>query len=181
MLAKETKKTRKKMILLSLLAIVLLLSAGLLVYCLVIVKHQAPATNNGSEINLNEPSIDELEEGQRIKQNTVDQDEDTQQPEDTSSAAQIVSVSLNGIQNGSQVVFDTLIQQVLSEGQCSLTITSGGQTVRKTATIFPGPSTSSCRGFAVGVSELPTGKWHATLQITSGNYAGSAKSEVEVQ
>lgn len=179
MLAKETKKTRKKMILLSLLAVILLLSVSILVYYLFTARGQAPAANNGSEINLNEPSVDELEEGQRIKQDTVDQD--TQYPRDTTPTTQPMSVSLNGIQNGSQVVFDTVIQRVLSEGQCSLIITSGGQTVEKTATIFPGPSTSSCRGFAVAVSELPAGKWHATLQITSGSYAGSAKSEVEVQ
>lgn len=181
MLLKETKKTRNKKVIVSTFVIVLLFIGVAVVYFLMTSRSQTTTTNNGSDVNLSEPSADELKEGQRIKQNTVDQDEKTSQPNETAPETQTVSVSLNSIQNGNQVIFDTVIQQVFTEGQCSLTITAGGQKIEKTASTFSGPSTSSCRGFSVATSELPAGTWRATLQVTSGNYSGSANSQVEVQ
>lgn len=132
-------------------------------------------TSNKDSTNLNTPTNNEIKAGQDIKKNAVDNSNKSD------SNKQTVLVSLNGIQNNEQVIFDTLLQTISNEGQCTLIVTSGGQTVTKTATIFANPSSSSCRGFAVPISELPKGTWTATLNAVIGSISGTDSINIDVK
>ena len=138
-------------------------------------------TTNSDSINLDKPTTDEINAGQETKKNTVDNTNKANIDNNTSGGSQTIIVNLNAIQNNNQVIFDTLIQTTLSTGQCTLTITSGSQTIIKTADIFANPSSSSCKGFAISTSELPKGTWTASLNVVIGSNTGTDSINISVK
>ncbi len=80
-----------------------------------------------------------------------------------------------------KLIIRVTIDQYLSNGTCSLTITNGDQTLEKTANIAPIASTSSCEGFDVPTSELNNINDNISIKIniTSGDKIGTITGEVE--
>lgn len=176
---KKIKINHKKIIVIIIAAIIVLI-AILSIFSLVTKKAttSVPDTTNSERINvinLSTPTNEERNAGQTTKKDTINSNNSS----DPSNEP--VSVSLHGIKNGDQIVFDTLIQAVSSIGQCELSITSNSKTIVKTADIFANPSTSICKGFSVQVSELPIGIWKAELRVTIGDRFGSDSTEVIVE
>lgn len=140
---------------------------------------QQPTTTSGSktnklnDVNLSPPTNAEVTEGKNIKSNSVGSS-------DSGQSNSSLVVSLQAIQKGNQVTFDTLIQSVSNDGTCVLSITSGNQTIEKTAGTFANPNSSSCKGFSVLASELPSGTWNATLTVTIGTSSGVGKYNIQV-
>lgn len=175
-------KNRKKAILLSLVGFVVLATAGVFYYLQT--KKPAPSQSATPTINLSTPTSEELKAGEQIKKATIDKStksNDTNTPSDTPSADTPIAVSLHGMQSGEQINFDTTIATIANDGQCVLTLTSGGKTVTKSAGIFANPSSSSCKGFAVETSELSQGLWTANLKVVVNSRSGQATTTVEVQ
>lgn len=82
---------------------------------------------------------------------------------------------------GDKLIIRVTIDQYLSSGTCSLTVTNGEQTIEKTANITPIASTSSCEGFDIATSELNNleNKISIKIKITSGDKTGNITGEVE--
>jgi len=176
-------KNYKKMIVV-IIAAVMVLAAGLVGYNYIRASHSTPPSSSNdnsssdkkiNDINLAPPTTGETTAGEVIKKNSID----SQSTATGDNSA--VSVTVQGLKKDTQVVFDTLIQAVSNDGQCSLSITSGGQTVVKTTGIFANPSSSSCKGFSVSTSELPKGTWTATLTVTIGSRTGTSKVDISVE
>ncbi len=72
------------------------------------------------------------------------------------------------------------INQLLGSGTCTLTMTNQ-KTVTKTAEIVQNPSSSSCKGFDVPVSELGPGQWSIKINIKSGDKTGVIKDSFNIQ
>ncbi len=93
--------------------------------------------------------------------------------------------SLIGIINYKSVVDGNLtlrvtIDQSLTSGTCSLKLTSAGKTVTRSAPVITNPSSSTCEGFSVPVSELSSGQWTIEITVTSGNRTGTFKDKVTI-
>ena len=93
--------------------------------------------------------------------------------------------SLTGIINYKSVVDGNLtlrvtIDQSLTSGTCSLKLTSTGKTVTRSAPVITNPSSSTCEGFSVPVSELSSGQWTIEITVTSGNRTGTFKDKVTI-
>lgn len=96
------------------------------------------------------------------------------------------SNQLSGVVNFKQVSQGVLnirvtIDQHISSGSCTLSLTnSSGKTVTRTADVVTNPSSATCKGFTVPVSELSSGKWNITVSITNGNQNGQIKDSVSI-
>ena len=82
--------------------------------------------------------------------------------------------------SGSSLVIRTAIDQTLSSGTCQLTLTNGNRVVTKTSSIAPNPSSSTCEGFDIAVSELSSGKWDISIEISSGDKTGTLAGSANV-
>lgn len=79
------------------------------------------------------------------------------------------------------VIVRTNIDQSLSSGTCSLTLKNGSKSVTKSAPIAQNPSSSTCQGFNIPVSELSNGKWSIAITVTdSQNNNVTLTGEVSV-
>ena len=93
--------------------------------------------------------------------------------------------SLTGIINYKSVADGNLtlrvtIDQSLTSGTCSLKLTSAGKTVTRSAPVVANPSSSTCEGFSVPVSELSSGQWAIEITVTSGSRTGTFKDKVTI-
>ncbi len=82
--------------------------------------------------------------------------------------------------SGSSLVLRVNIDQYLSSGTCSLTLSSGSSVVEKSAAILPTVATSSCEGFDVPLSELGSGAWKIEINLTSGDRVGKITGSVDL-
>ena len=106
---------------------------------------------------------------------------------DTPKDSSQTSNSLTGTINYSSVVDGTLviratINQSPSNGSCQLTLTnkSTGRTIVKSADIVANPSSSTCNGFDIPVSQLSSGSWSITINLTSGDSSGQITGSAEI-
>jgi len=83
-------------------------------------------------------------------------------------------------QNDSVLQIRTLIQKVTSKGSCTLTLTSGDQTVTRKAGIQALANSSTCEGFNVPTTDLSQGKWNITIHISSEGQEVTLKKTVEI-
>lgn len=97
------------------------------------------------------------------------------------------SETLSGTINYKSVVGETLsvratIYQIIDTGTCSLTLTrtSDNKTVSKTAEVAQNPSSSTCKGFDIPVSELGSGQWNIKVVVTDGGKTGEITDEVSL-
>ena len=78
------------------------------------------------------------------------------------------------------LTISTTINQYLSTGTCELILTQGGKTVSHTADIIANPSSSTCDGFNISLSELGSGSWNIDIRLTSGDKNGTITGEVSL-
>ena len=88
-------------------------------------------------------------------------------------------ISYKSVVDGSLVI-RTTINQMLGSGTCDLTMTNGSKTVTKNSGITQNPSSSSCEGFDIPVSELAGGSWKVSIVVTSGDRTGTIIDEVTI-
>lgn len=125
-------------------------------------------------IDYNTPTDEQIEDGQNTKDRVIEEDKNQ-------GLEESLKVSIHATQNDSQVIIDTLVQDVLDSGTCTLTVTSGSQQVTKTADIFANPSSSSCQGFSLKKSELPAGSWSLKLAVSASGLYGSTSITIGVR
>ena len=78
------------------------------------------------------------------------------------------------------LIISTTIDQYLSSGTCELTLTQGSRTVSRTADILANPSSSTCDGFDIPLSELSGGTWNINIKLTSSDRTGIITGEVNL-
>jgi hypothetical protein len=180
-------KNRKKLIIVSLLAILLLGSIGTGTAYLLKVGPFA------DQINLDKPSDDELKTGSDIKKGSVDQSNDGKQQTGSDPAPDPVPIPSSNMksvnmditaanQNGGTLSIRALIQTVVSTGACKLTMTGpSGKTYSSSANVQALPSSATCQGFNVPVSELSPGSWKINLTFTNDTLQAQAIKDIVVE
>lgn len=180
----------KRSLLVSLVAILIL---GALGTAVAYYYKLGPFTPNVDDsINLDKPSEDELKTGSDTKQQTVDSDENKNQPgsdptpdpqpiensDKKSVHAEITAAN----QDESFLHVRILIQTVASNGTCNLTMTGPqDKTYTSTAAVQPLPSSSTCRGFDVPLEKLSSGTWTIKVDFNNDSLTASASKEVVIK
>lgn len=75
--------------------------------------------------------------------------------------------------SGDNLQVSSLIKLVTNKGSCTLTLEKGNEQITKTSDIHAGPSSSTCKGFTVPLSDLSAGTWHLHLSVQSNKKTGS--------
>lgn len=95
------------------------------------------------------------------------------------------SDSLTGVINysgvaGDKLIIRTTINQTITSGSCHLTLTKDGKSVSRHSGLIQNPSSSSCEGFDIPVSELSTGDWNVSIKVTDDNRSGQINGTARV-
>lgn len=95
---------------------------------------------------------------------------------ETNSQNEGIAVSITAANvNGTVLQVRGLIGSVVDEGSCVLEVSGGPETKELTASVQPGPSSSTCQGFDIATSDLGSGSRTLTLKYVRGDT--SAQSE----
>ena len=156
--------------------LLLLVTASALVIVKVFVDRQ------NAESDQNQTTIIEVKPAEKQEEETTEEKvipiqnegEDPNQLESLTG-----NLTTNRVSNG-KLILRVNINQYLSTGICNLTLTSGSNTITKTANIVAVASTSTCEGFDVPVSELSSGAWQISINIQSGDKTGTITGEQNI-
>lgn len=133
--------------------------------------------NDGSENTTEQPSSSNQPTREEEKENLpAYEGGDVSQNNDITGVINYKSVA------GSNLVLRTTINQTISSGTCSLALTNQNTSasITRTANIAANPSSASCEGFNIPLSELSSGTWNIEVTVTSGNKTGILKDSVTI-
>ncbi|MBQ3294567.1 hypothetical protein IJG98_02470 [Candidatus Saccharibacteria bacterium] len=101
--------------------------------------------------------------------------------EDPNTSASLTGSLTTARFSGDKLIVRVNIDQYLSSGTCTLTISSGSNQLVKTANLIPSAATSTCEGFDVPSSELSgfNRPLSVTINLTSGDKIGIIEGQVE--
>lgn len=140
--------------------------------------------DDASSVNMDPPTTEQVKAGQDAKKETVEENQGkpgTGDDTPTPSPSGALTVGFSAInQNDGKLQIRTMIEEILSSGQCNLTLTDGSKNVTKSAAVYPTASISTCQGFDIPVSELSNGTWNITVNVTSGDRSGQATTSFQV-
>lgn len=183
----RVQKKSKQGLIIAIVAVVIVITAALTAYLVLSQPSQQNNTSPQKDTSSANKNPDKLTD-----KGSVDIDSTTNKPETEKDIQPPyegenpnVSKSLTGVINFKSVIDGTLtirntINQALSSGTCDLTMTNGSKTVTKNSGITQNPSSSSCEGFDIPVSELASGSWKVSIVVTSGDRTGTIIDEVTI-
>lgn len=183
----RSNKSRKNLIITLSVIVVLAISGG--AYALILQTNNSSDTNtikdSGDSSNNSSSSSDSSTNPNTpdTESTTTDPDSKTQQTYEGDNANS--SASLTGVISYKSVVdtnlvIRTTIDQMISSGTCSLTLSNGQKTVIRTSDIMLNPSSSTCEGFDIPTSELGSGTWSIEIDISGGNKTGTLTGSVSL-
>lgn len=152
-------------------------------YCAYLLYWNPDIDMIADKANYSSPSSEQVLNGENVKTATIAKDKNASNKNPDSSkppgafTGQITAASVSsGI-----LQIRTNIDGVHSQGSCSLKLTMDGKaTITKSADIQPLPQSSTCMGFDIPTSELQSGTWKITIDITINNKTIQLTKSVEV-
>lgn len=163
------------------LVIIVLGLGSYVAYAMFSASRQSSTREFHDSINYEPPTDEQKEAGDKRKEEMISKEDDATNPSgDDQSRDILVSYSALNQADG-QLLVRALIGAVANDGTCTLTLIKGEMMVTKTAGTQSGPSSSTCKGFNVPVSELSSGEWTAQLQVQVGTRQGKVSQKVTVQ
>lgn len=129
-------------------------------------------------IDYNPATEEQKAEGDRIKEETINQ---SQQPQPQPGTAPVVTITRAGqVNNGQTIAVRTIISGT-STGTCTFTFTRNSQTITKTFTITPEPTSVTCNG-DIPASEFSAGEWQLSVAAINGSgvQSGAATQTIAV-
>jgi hypothetical protein len=182
----RSRRPSKKLIAIALVSLVIVSAAGLGAYALF---GSDSADNKGVVKPVRKDGHDTVE----IKDRPIgDIDNSTPTDEESNPATDKLPTQPNANAKGAIPVLithadgaplqiRTVINEILTNGTCSLSLQkSGQQTVTKSAEIFAVTSYTTCKGFTVDTSHMAKGVWEVNVTVKSGERTGSATKEVTI-
>ena len=133
--------------------------------------------------NYSSPSNEQVSAGEKTKAKVIEEDQDTKKDNpDYSKTPGAFTGQITAASVSSGVLqIRTNIDGVHSQGSCSLKLTMDDKaTITKSADIQPLPQSSTCMGFDIPTSELQSGTWQITIDITINNKTVQLTKSVEV-
>lgn len=178
----QQKKSPKKALLIAGIA-VLILGGG--VYAYYTTRPSDDKRSTETTNNDNPKTSDETDKTDDKTTPTTPGEDGKETPKQYEGDNPNTDKSLTGIINYKSVADGNLtlrvtIDQSLTSGTCSLKLTSTGKMVTRSAPVITNPSSSTCEGFSVPVSELSSGQWAIEITVTSGSRTGTFKDKVTI-
>jgi len=185
--------SRKKIIIISTIAVLAIIGAS--IFTLLSLRGGgklfgwSPLSSDQSSVNYQPPSQEEIDNGKKVKDETVNSSSDQSpktspknEAENSPTPTSQVGVTITAAnQNGQTLQIRTLVETVSSSGTCNLQLSKGSQTITKTAGLQALASTSTCKGFDVPVNELSPGLWALKVTYTNNSVSGNASQQVTIQ
>ena len=163
------------------LVIIVLGLGSYVAYAIFSASRQSSTREFQDSINYEPPTDEQKEAGDKQKEETISKNDDAASASNNDQR-QDIKVSYTALnQADGQLLVRALIDTVTNDGVCALTLTKGDVVVTKTAGTQSGPSSSTCKGFNVLVSELSSGEWTVQLQVEVGTRQGKVLQKVTVQ
>ncbi len=179
----QRKKSPKKALVIA-GVIVLIVGGGVYTYYATRTSDNKPSleTTNSDNSKTNDEDADKTDDETTQVDSGENEKDIPKQYEDSNTNT---DGSLTGVINYKSVIDGNLtlrvtIDQSLTSGTCSLKLTSAGKTVTRSAPVVTNPSSSTCEGFSVPVSELSSGQWAIEITVTSGSRTGTLKDKVTI-
>ncbi|MEO6109546.1 MAG: hypothetical protein ABIP50_00860 [Candidatus Saccharimonadales bacterium] len=175
---RKTKKNRKKAIIISTVATLLIIAAGLTVFAL---YKQPDASQSNPEAT--KKAQETNNEGKKDFIENTNSDGSSTNNGSTSTPSSSVTISAQKESNGSVTVFTKLMS--ITGGTCTLTVTQGSNKLSKSADVLYQDEYSSCAGFTITMPEatqLGAGDWNINLSVLSGqtSYTGTTNISYKV-
>ena len=156
--------------------VILLLLIGAVVVCVLVKdayfsdkKEPEPTDQHEEPVKVVEPEKVEGKKEEVEEKEKVVQYDGT----DPNSAGGITGVITYAGVSGSNLMIRVNIDQYLNGGNCTLKVLQGGSNVyNATAAVIDSASTSTCEGFNVPVSSLPSGNIDIIISISSNGKTG---------
>ena len=148
-------------------------------------SESAPAS---SKIDYAAPTDAQIQAGNDAKKSTIEKSSNSNSSKTPDSTSSAQSGGSNGLKN--QITAATTQDGILyirneingnyQSGTCTLALSKGGKTVKKTSGVQSLPQSSTCKGFNIPVSELTSGTWHINLQVTVAGGSAVATKDIEI-
>ncbi|HEX6462226.1 MAG TPA: hypothetical protein VFZ58_03035 [Candidatus Saccharimonadales bacterium] len=190
----QHQNKNKKRVFIACIAVVILL-AGLATYLFAfkgtffgwnpIIK----TTHNYGDV----PTSDQIKAGEAIEQQTDEASHSGENPNavgserppastpDPNGGKAIVAIRISSVnQNDGLLQIRTLISSIISSGTCALVLQNGSSVITKTAEVQALPSSATCKGFDIPLSDVPDGVWRATLTFENATLKGSETKDITV-
>ena len=195
---KIQKKQNKKNKVLILIAVILLsiTSYSLISYKLnlwpftqnqfsTVTEEQKTAGQDIKKRSLNDASNKSEKESSGQKSKTLQGSDPSPEPTPSSNGKKPtvgVSITTTTVDKDSNTLYiRSLIQTISSGGRCTLSMhNTSGQTYSNSVELQAGPSTSSCKGFNVPLSQLSPGKWTINIHYEDNNVTGDTEGEITI-
>ena len=170
--------------------LIILVVAGILIVPRVLAKpastNDQPTTTTSSSTSTSSSKNTQSTEQPSTKPDTTTSDSGDKTPtqydgEDPNTSASLTGSLTTARFSGDKLIVRVNIDQYLSSGTCTLTISSGSNQLVKTANLIPSAATSTCEGFDVPSSELAnfSRPLSISLSLTSGDKPGILEGQVE--
>jgi len=135
---------------------------------------------------------EQQQSGEDIKNDTVNDQENPSKPTtdadtpaspvDQGSAKSTITLDISSLnQTNSTYQIRTLIGAVTNEGQCTLTLTKGGNTISKAVNVSALAKTSTCQGFDIPMNELTAGAWQLNVAFSNSTLTGTVTKNITIQ
>ena len=151
------------------------------------------AAKNNDSINLDKPTNEQIDAGQAAKNQAINQanKQDTNTGSDPAPAPQPIEGSdkktvhmeiTTANQTTSNLQIRTLIQAVVSTGDCNLSMKGPlGRTYTAKAGVYALASSSTCKGFDIPLDQLTAGAWTITVDFNNPELTTSVAKEIEIK
>lgn len=194
MLVVRSSTSKKRTVILSILAVLLLVAA---VLAFMAVKQMGPFASSDdtptptvqneddtaldedivTEEPVEEPADDQITDGQRNPSGEGGDKPVSNTPEDSSSDFES---AVDAVVNSDSVRLNAMVQKAANSGKCNFTIT-GSKTIKKSSDIhYPGGQVSYCKDVNIAKSELGSGSWSVRLEVTAGGQKSISKTEFKL-
>lgn len=182
----QKSKKRYSISIKKILLVILLILLSFLLILIVVYPYIKPSLDKQADISNNQtntqtPNSQQNNTLQETAQNRESEKKPLQTVENPPSQSNNVSgvISYKNVNDG-QLILRTTINQALSSGSCTLTMKNRDKTLTKSADIVQNPSSSSCMGFNIPISELTSGSWTINIKINSGTLSGEINDIVNI-
>jgi len=179
------KKLPKKIIFLSVVALLLVASALLYLFAfrgnlfgLKVINDKPTETNL---IDYSPATKEQQDAGSKAKTGSSDiPAKPTEIPGSDKKSVQVTITAAN--QNDTTLQIRAQIGAVENGGKCTLKLVKTGQTpIVNSSSIQPLSSTSTCNGFDIQTPQLAKGTWNATIEYSSSLLTGTATQDVVIK
>ena len=101
---------------------------------------------------------------------------------DTTPTTKLTGFITYSGKNSNNLTIRITINQLLKEtGTCTLTLPStNGQKIERTATTIDNPSSATCQGFDIPLSEIPVGDYQIDIDIKTAHQNGNIKGSITI-